>query len=219
MDHVQEAMELSPGSPVVHNNLGILLIQQGKLGEAIGQFQRALAIDGRAPQTHLNLGRAYFFQGRFDRAVEHYKVSVELDPTQPEARNLLGQVLAQQGNLSGAVAQLKRALELKPDWAAAQNNLAWLRATSADDEIRRPQEAISLARSACELTGATEPRFLLTLAAAYAAAADFPQAIRTAQEALALAEATGQAGKAAKIRRHLDLYRAGQPYRTAPNGG
>ena len=214
--HVEKAIELNPGSPVLHNNLGITLAQQGKLEEAIAQFQRALELGSKAPGTHLNLGRAYFFQGKLDRAVEHYEASLALDPRQPEAGNLLGQALAQQGDFAGAVAQLNRALELRPDWAAALNNLAWLKATSADAEIRQPKEAISLARRACGLTDPAEPRYLVTLAAAHAAAADFPQAIRTAQEALERADATGQADKAARIRRHLELYQAGLPYRSAP---
>jgi hypothetical protein len=71
---------------------------------------------------------------------------------------------------------------------------------------------VTLAERACQLTGNRQPFLLGTLAAAYAEAGRFPDAVATAQRAIDLATAAGQPDIAARNRELLELYRAGQPY-------
>jgi spermidine synthase len=54
-----------------------------------------------------------------------------------------------------------------------------------------------------------------TLAAAYAAAGRFAEAVAAAERAVPLAESGGQAELARRIQSRLELYRAGRPYRAA----
>jgi len=54
-------------------------------------------------------------------------------------------------------------------------------------------------------------RALDTLAAAYAAVGRFPQAVKTAEKAAAVARAAGQTAHADRITKRLDDYRAGRP--------
>ena len=56
-----------------------------------------------------------------------------------------------------------------------------------------------------------------TLAAAYAEAGRFPEAVNTAQKASELAVAAGQKEVAATNNKLLELYRSGQPYRENKN--
>ena len=55
--------------------------------------------------------------------------------------------------------------------------------------------------------------FIGTLAAAYAEAGRFPEAVTTAEKAERLATTAGLTAVAAKNRQLLELYRAGKPYR------
>ena len=71
--------------------------------------------------------------------------------------------------------------------AEALNNLAWVLATSPKAELRNGAEAVRLAERACELTHYGEPLFIGTLAAAYAEAGRFPEAVTTAEKAEQLA--------------------------------
>ena len=90
------------------------------------------------------------------------------------------------------------------------NNLAWILATSPDDAIRNPQEAISLAKQLCDKTKFSEPVSLDTYAAALASAGQFRQAIQVMERAILLQQRNGQATDRQEVR--IQLYRAGKPY-------
>ena len=96
------------------------------------------------------------------------------------------------------------------------NNLAWILATDPDATNRNGAEAVQLAERACALTDRQIPVLVGTLAAAYAEAGRFKEAIETAQQARDLAQAAGQPEVAEKNRQLLELYRSGQAYREPP---
>ena len=85
------------------------------------------------------------------------------------------------------------------------SNLALLIATHTQIKDRDVNEAIRLAQRACELTGYNNPSFAGTLAAAYAAAGKFPEAIKTAKTAIKLAEVLKQPQVRNIIRYHLSF--------------
>jgi Flp pilus assembly protein TadD len=95
------------------------------------------------------------------------------------------------------------------------NNLAWLLATCGDGSVRNGQRALELAERANRLAGGQDVRVLDTLAAAYAEAGRFEEAVRTVQAAIQLASATGRTESARRMQERLRLYQAGQPYREA----
>jgi len=84
----------------------------------------------------------------------------------------------------------------QPGWAL--NNLAWVLATCPDAGLRNGPEAVRLAGHACELTHYGRPLFIGTLAAAYAEAGRFPEAVTTAEKAEQLATSAGLMAVAAK---------------------
>src|SRR6185436_842623 len=100
-----------------------------------------------------------------------------------------------------AVEQYRAALELASNAPVILNNLAWMLATHPDATIRNSEEAVRLATRACELTGHKEPMFIGTLAAAYAEAGRFDDAVRTGNEAADLAESLRQTDLAATNRK------------------
>ena len=97
--------------------------------------------------------------------------------------------------------------------AVALNNLAWLLATREPADGGDPDQAVRLAKRACELTDGKSPSYLDTLAAAYAAAGRFDEAVATAEKARAAALAGGQTASAKRIEARLELYRLGRAYR------
>jgi tetratricopeptide (TPR) repeat protein len=111
-----------------------------------------------------------------------------------------------------AAAAFEQALKLNPDWPEALNDLAWLKATCWDSEVRDGAEAVRLAERACKIAGDKVPGFLGTLAAAYAESGRFDDAVKTAERAKDLAAASGQKDIAERNLKLLALYRAGKPY-------
>ncbi len=104
-------------------------------------------------------------------------------------------------------------MELKPDDADAQNNLAWLLATCPADSLRNGAEAIEHAQRANQLCGGRRANVLNTLAAAYAEAGRFSEALAAAHKALELATQQNHRDWAEVLRARIALYEAGKPYR------
>jgi hypothetical protein len=96
------------------------------------------------------------------------------------------------------------------------NNLAWRLATDPDATNRNGAKAVQLAEFACTFTDRQTPVLVGTLAAAYAEAGRFKEAIETAQKARDLAKAAGQPEVAEKNRQLLELYQSGRPCREPP---
>jgi len=87
-------------------------------------------------------------------------------------------------------------------------------ATTEDAQIQNSADAVKFAERCCKLTNYQNPEILDTLAAAYAATERFEQAIETAEKAIRLAEAAGKSKLAEEIHGRLQLYQAGQSYRS-----
>jgi tetratricopeptide (TPR) repeat protein len=110
----------------------------------------------------------------------------------PEIHAKIAATQSSLGHYREARDHYQQALGLGPDSPAALNNLAWLLATCPDPIIRDGRRAVALAQRACELTQFKTTVFVGTLAAAYAEAGQFDQAIATAQKACDLAAAHGE---------------------------
>jgi len=95
------------------------------------------------------------------------------------------------------------------------NNLAWLLATCSDGGIRDGKRAVQLAEHACKSTQSKVTVFLGTLAAAYAEAGRFDEAIATAQKACANASAKRETQLLQSNQNLLALYQQHQPYHEA----
>jgi tetratricopeptide (TPR) repeat protein len=130
-----------------------------------------------------------------------------------EAQCHLAMTLHLQHQTAQAIAHYTEALRLKPDHNVALNNLAWIRAADAQAEFRDGPEAVRLAQRACELTRYQAPAPLETLAAAYAEAGRFDDALAIAERARQLALAAAQPELAERPMKMLKLFTGRQPYR------
>ena len=208
----QQAVQLKPGYAQAHNNLGDALLKAGRLDEAITQFQMALQLEPDYAEAGFNLGNALSKQGRLAEAMAHYQQALHINPGYAKAHINFGNTLIKMGRPAEAIIHFQKALQLAPGSAEAQNNLAWVLATSSNARLRDGPQAVRWAERACELTHYGVAPFLSTLAAAYAEAGRFDEAVATGQKACALAAAAGEAGLLENNQKLLALYRAHQPY-------
>jgi Tfp pilus assembly protein PilF len=208
----RETLQIKPDSVEAHNNLGNALLKKARVDEAITHFQNALQINPDYVNAHVNLGIALLQKGKVDEAIIQYQKALQINPGHGMAHNNLGNILLQQGKAGEAIAHFQKALQLKPADASIQNNLAWLLATSAEAPLRDGNKAVALARQANELTGGENPVILNTLAAAYAEAGRFAEALETARRALALAGAQSNSRLAGQLQYEMKLYQAGSPF-------
>ena len=210
--HYQKALQIKPDFAETHYNLGNVLLQKGNLDEAIAHYQKALQIKPDFAEAHNNLGNALLQEGNVDEAIAHFQKALQITPDLAKAHNNLGNALLRKGNVDDAIAHYQRALQITPDFAEAQKSLAWVLATCPQASLRNGNKAVELAQRANQLTGDGNPVVLGTLAAAYAEAGRFPEAMATAQRALQLADARSNTSLAEALRSQLKLYQAGLPF-------
>jgi hypothetical protein len=107
-------------------------------------------------------------------------------------------------------------LKIKPDYPDAGFNLArvaWLLATSPKASVRNGIKAIALVGQVEQLSSGRNPVINMTLAAAYAEAGRFADAVATAERARSLAAQQGNASLADVLGKQIKLYQAGTPFR------
>jgi spermidine synthase len=170
-------------------------------------------------EANNNLGIVLAQAGRPSEAAALFRAALDSNPDDARLHANLARALRQMGSVSQAVEHYREAVRLDPlAWDVAMN-LAWILATDADASVRSPEEAIALAEGANRRTGRSHPRALDSLAAAYAAAGRYDEAVETAGHALRAALGAGDRRLAADIDARVRLYRTREPYRvvrTAP---
>ena len=212
----RRAIALRPDYPEAHNNLGGLLAAAGAFEEAILHYRLAVRFDPGHSGAHYNLANVLLRRGETGEAIRHYRRALEAAPDDPEVLNNLARALVDAGDEIEAAALYARAIAAGPALAAPRLGLAWIRATAAEAALRDGAEALRLAREAVRIGGDDHPDTLDTLAAAYAAAGRFDEAVATARRAAARARATpGLARLAPAIDDRLRLYLGFEPYRAA----
>jgi len=209
----QEALRIKPYYAEAHYNLGNALRQVGRLDEAITQYQAALQFKPSYGEAENNLGTSLRKKGRVDEAISHYQKALEIMPDNESVHVNFANALLQKGRVDQAIAQFQTALQIDPADVEIQNNLAWLLATCAQASLRNGGKAVQLAQRANELAGGKNPVILGTLAAAFAEAGQFGDAVQSAQKAVDLARAAGRQDLAGRFNGELQLYQAGRPLR------
>ena len=82
------------------NNLGLIMIQQGKNEEALGPLARAIQLDSTVAVFQNNLGIALEHTGRFALATEAYKAALAIDGGYTKAKLSLGRVEGRKEDLT-----------------------------------------------------------------------------------------------------------------------
>ncbi len=219
ISYYREAILMQPANLEAHIHLGDALTQLGDFDSALTNYLAAINLKPDLALPHLNAGTICAQTGRFDEALKHLRNAVRLNSGDTLAHFHLAAALAKSGDAQSAIAEYEEAIRLNQDLIPALNNLAWLRATHPDANLRNGREAVRLAEQACDLSQRREAFALGTLAAAYAEAGRFPDAISTAEKAIELANPNQQNTIVEKNRQALECYRAGKPWREPPSSG
>jgi tetratricopeptide (TPR) repeat protein/mono/diheme cytochrome c family protein len=212
--HFAAAAQITPDSAAAQYNLGTALFAQGKRDDARRAFVRAVALDPGYANAYRGLGIVAQSTGLIEEAAGYYRQAIARAPADAVAHHHLGMLLQVQRQLPEAVDHYREALRINGDYVDALVDLAWALATSADPADRQPEEALRLAQRGAELTRPQTSVVLDVLAASYAAAGRFDEAVTTAEKAIALATAAKNDREARQIGERLGLYRRRTAYRS-----
>lgn len=215
LSQFKAAVQSDPANLAAHLNLGQALAMQGNFPEAKSNFLFILNVKPFDPDAHIQLAGILGAEGHFRQARSHLKVALVFKPT-ADTRLQLAQATYQSGEFSEALAQFRKLALAQPDSPPTLNSLAWVLATCPEDALRDGAEAVRMAHGACQLTGFKQSPYLSTLAAAYAEAGRFPEAIDAEETALRLQIAAGDNALTGLNRQLLAYYRAGRPFHETP---
>jgi tetratricopeptide (TPR) repeat protein len=209
-------LRMSKPDPAVYHMLGQAYTRKSAYGPAVQSFKECLQLDPDSVSTHENFAKVVMRLNDPDAAIRHLTEAIQLNPNIALTHHALARALKSKGRTEEAITHFREALRIKPNWEKPMNRLAWILATHSDSNLRDPQEALSLALRACELADYQAPGFLDTLAAAYAAAGRFADAVDTAEKAVQLTASGDKKQRHQAILNRLDLYRQQKPYRQPP---
>ena len=122
----QHTLQVTTGNYLILNNYGIALADEGRLDEAILQYQEALRAWPKSATAHVNLGAALANQGKFMEAISHYNEALKLIPDYALAHGNLGRTLANLGRIDEAIIHYEEALRIDPNFADVHLNLGIL---------------------------------------------------------------------------------------------
>ncbi len=211
--HFERALAINPGFVQALHNLGKLRQAQGRSEDAVGLFRQALAINPDDAEAHNTLGGIFQWLGDLGQATGHFERAVQSRPDSALAHHNLAFTLTLDGRPDEGTKHFRQAMMLDPGWSAPFVELAWVLATSPDATARNAGEAVRLAGRAVKLTDRKDPSALDALAAAYASAGRYDEAVEAAEAALEAAGSQAADQMFSEVRRRLELYKQRRPYR------
>jgi tetratricopeptide (TPR) repeat protein len=208
------AIKLEPNDALAYYNRGNAFFAKREYAQAIADYNEVTKRDSKDASTYKNRARAWTALNENELALADLNEVVRLEPDDLEnyrARARAWTALHQYGH---ALEDYETVLRRAPDDPVGRNGRAWIWATCPDEKLRAGPRAIEEATRACILTQWKDPYGLGTLAAAYAEAGDFLNAV--AWQTRALERFIPDDPSLEEHRRRLARYQEGKPWRDAP---
>jgi len=117
------AAQVTKNNYIAFSNHGQALFKQGRVEEAIAEYEIAVALEPTLDAGRLGLAEAFMRQGKLDDAVVQLAKVLEVNPENAGARLQLGVLRGRQGKYDEAVEALSEVLRRNPNELAAHNNL------------------------------------------------------------------------------------------------
>ncbi|MGO8763563.1 MAG: tetratricopeptide repeat protein [Limisphaerales bacterium] len=142
----RHTLKVTRANSVIHNDLSVVLLENGRTDEAISEAQEALRVDPDYVEARNSLGNALIEDGRIDEAISQFQAALRLNPDYADTHNNLGDALSKKGRIDEAMIQIQEALRLSPDYADAHYNLGLIYRQKGmiDEANRQIQEALRL---------------------------------------------------------------------------
>lgn len=181
---------------------------KGDLDRAIADYDAAIRANPQYAVAFANRGLAKRDKGDVDGGIADLSRAIEINPKLAPAYVARGVAKLRAGDAEAAIVDYTHAIEIDPKLAAAYNSLAWALATALPPAVRDGRRAVETALKACELSEWKNPTYLDTLAASYARAGNFGDAVKWQHKALESPRPTD----AEAFAQHLRLYEEGKPW-------
>jgi serine/threonine-protein kinase len=144
--HFRAAIGIEPTNYFAHQPFGMMLLEMGRMDEAISELRQATRLDPLAKSAGTGLAEALMDGRRFRDAEAESRRVLAIDTTFPLALYSLGLALAFDGQPDSAVRTLERGLRLYPEFWVLKGRLLfayaaagrWSDVERMRAELRRP---------------------------------------------------------------------------------
>jgi tetratricopeptide (TPR) repeat protein len=119
----EQALRVTNGNYVIHNNLGFELALLGQKDKALKHYNETLRINPNFEIAHINLGSLLFSQGKVEESFAYYREVLTAKPDFTGVHYNFGILLLKTGRIDEAVVHFHEALRIKPDFAEVYNGL------------------------------------------------------------------------------------------------
>jgi len=170
---LRRAISIAPDFHQALGNLGRLLVDNSKLGEAIEVYERLLRLKPNDDDAWAGYGRALAQSGRVQEAEEAYSKSLEINPKAPGVHMTRAHMLKTLGRQEEALEAYRKSIEFNPAlgesyWSMA--NLKVFRFT--DPEVSAMEQQLG----SDDLKEESRVNFLFSLGKAYEDRKDYGKA-------------------------------------------
>jgi tetratricopeptide (TPR) repeat protein len=191
IDYFTRSVKSDPKSIDARMNLAYGLTQLDRLLESLEQYREVVRINPELFAARAALGQNLLKLKRFDEAVEQLSAAVRLRPADAAIETHLAEALQRRGDFAEAAAHYRSVLQREPNFIPALMGLAIVCSKAKDPQVRDDQEAMRLAKQACNVTHHADPEPLAVLAALYADAGHYAEAAHMGRQCV---EAAGKVG-------------------------
>jgi tetratricopeptide (TPR) repeat protein len=204
---LNEAIRLDPETRWPYHVRGWIWYRKKDYDKALADYEQALRIDPKEAVFYRDRGNIAFARREYDKALADYSTAIQHNPKYSVPFLQRGKTWAQKKDYEKALADFHEVVRLDPKRSSGYTALAWLLATCPDAKYRDGRKAVETARRAFELTQGHEE--LATLAAAYAEAGDFGEAVTCQSKAVEQAPSELKS----EFQKRIELYKSMRPFR------
>lgn len=181
-------LERQPGLAAALELRAVLAANSRDFKQAIDDFEELLKLAPKNAELLAQIGILYQANKKPTAAIEKFTAALEQKSELFPALRARADAYLSIGKQAEAITDYEKAIKIQGKDTGVLNNLAWVLATSPDDELRDGKRSIELATLACEITDYKAPHILSTLAAAYAEAGQWEEAIKWSKKAVELGD-------------------------------
>lgn len=210
-----EAIRLDPRDAESYSSRGVCHAQQGEEDKALADFNKAVELEPKNLRAHQLRGSTYGQKGEKDKALADFKVAIEIDSNNPATYLWRAQLYLVEDQPELALADYEEVMRRAPNYSGALNDYAWTLATNPKDGVRDGRKAVDFAKKACYETDYKHAPTIDTLAAAYAEAGEWDEAVKWQEEAVKLAVKTDP-DDLPGMKERVTLYKEKKPFREKP---
>lgn len=208
-----KANEIEPDA-WTYTEAGRVYAAKKEWAKAAEQYDEAVKLNPKHVSAYLARAVARFEQADDKGGTADLDEAAKLMPNDPGVYVARASAAYRLGKYTDANKELAEALRLNPKHAGALNLRAWVLAVCPDADYRDGAKAVDFATRACEATKWKAAGYLDTLAAAYAEAGKWDEAVKWQTKALEDPDLLANEGKEAKER--LKLYQEKKAFREEP---